>query len=210
MPKTETSLLQGRLKDLGMHRKGKHTSASQQSAILNYFLKKKGEFLRFGFYLMFLSWLKQTGPIMPCSSPKHAPLHVLGTQLPGLNVWSANKNSFKGVLGSGGKKGEESSNGRKWTCSRTNSYFDPSVGSDWGSFMSICLAGISLAPGNPTGFLRIGEDSKVVRLELWRDTHSSTTSEEGGGGGGGDTHTWWLWLLECLCVFGCVLSSRVC
>ena len=65
----------------------------------------------------------------------------------------------------------------KWTCSRINSYFDPSVGSDWGSLMSICLAGISLAPGNPTGFLRIGEDSKVVRLELWRDTHSSTMSE---------------------------------
>lgn len=36
------------------------------------------------------------------------------------------------------------------------SYFDPSVGSDWGSRKSICLAGISLAPGNPTGFLRIG------------------------------------------------------
>lgn len=70
-------------------------------------------------------------------------------------------------------KRPESSNVRKRTCSRINSYFDPSVGSDWGSLMSICLAGISLAPGNPTGFLRIGEDSKVVRLELWRDTHSS-------------------------------------
>lgn len=85
------------------------------------------------------------------------------------------------MLGSGERLNRpESSNVRKWTCSRINSYFDPSVGSDWGSLMSICLAGISLAPGNPTGFLRIGEDSKVVRLELWRDTHSvaaSTMSE---------------------------------
>lgn len=79
----------------------------------------------------------------------------------------------EGVLGSGERLNRpESSNKRKGTCSRINSYFDPSVGSVWGSLMSICLAGISLAPGNPTGFLRIGEDSKVVRLELWRETHS--------------------------------------
>lgn len=41
------------------------------------------------------------------------------------------------------------------SCSRISSYFDPSVGSDWASLMSICLPGISLAPGNPTGFLRV-------------------------------------------------------
>lgn len=78
------------------------------------------------------------------------------------------KQFIQGVLGSGGRLNRpESENVRKWTCSRINSYFDPSVGSDWGSLMSICLAGISLAPGNPTGFLRIGEDPKVVRLECW-------------------------------------------
>lgn len=98
-------------------------------------------------------------------------------------------------------KRPESSNVRKWTCSRINSYFDPSVGSDWGSLMSICLAGISLAPGNPTGFLRIGEDSKVVRLELWRDTHSITMSE--------GQHLVVLAVCVSVCV-GCVLSSRVC
>ena len=55
------------------------------------------------------------------------------------------------------------------TCSRRNSYFDPSVGSDWASLMSICLAGISLAPGNPTGFLRVGggfEGSLIRGLAL--------------------------------------------
>lgn len=88
----------------------------------------------------------------------------------------------------GKKNRPESSNERKRTCSRIKSYFDPSVGSDWGSLMSICLAGISLAPGNPTGFLRIGEDSKVVRLELWRDTHSVAASTR--------VNTWWF----CVCV----------
>lgn len=70
--------------------------------------------------------------------------------------------------------------------------------------MSICLAGISLAPGNPTGFLRISEDSKVVRLELWRDTHSvaaRTMSEP--------KHLEVLAVCMSVCV-GCVLSSRVC
>lgn len=104
------------------------------------------------------------------------------------------KHLIQGVPGSGERlKRPDSSNARKRTCSRINSYFDPSVGSDWGSLMSICRAGISLAPGNPTGFLRIGEDLKVVRLELRRETHSvaaSTTSEGETRGGSG-----------CLCVW---------
>ena len=95
------------------------------------------------------------------------------------------------MLGSGERLNRpESSNVRKLTCSRINSYFDPSVGSDWGSLMSICLAGISLAPGNPTGFLRIDEDLKVVRLELWPDTHSVVVLAAG---------------VVCM---SCVLSSR--
>lgn len=68
------------------------------------------------------------------------------------------------------------------------SYFDPSVGSDWASLKSICLAGISLAPGNPTGFLRISgvgvRGPEVVRLERWSsgggrvvDTHSVGSSK---------------------------------
>lgn len=80
---------------------------------------------------------------MPCSSPGHAPLQVRGQRL-GPNVlpgaWFRLTNARV----------------RKRTCSRINSYFDPSVGSDCGSLMSICLAGISLDPGNPTVFLRIG------------------------------------------------------
>lgn len=99
------------------------------------------------------------------------------------------KHVIRGVPGSGERlKRPESSNARKRTCSRMISYFDPSVGSDWGSLMSICRAGISLAPGNPTGFLRIGEDLKVVRLELRRETHSvaaSTMSEGETRGGSG-------------------------
>lgn len=83
-----------------------------------------------------------------------------------------------GLLGSGGGVGRlrrlVSHQTEKRTCSGgVESYFDPSVGSDWGSLKSICLAGISLAPGNPTGFLRIGGvgggegGPKVVRLECW-------------------------------------------
>ncbi len=120
----------------------------------------------FGFYFISLFQLKRTVPIMPCSSPKHAPLHFRG-HLQGPYVWLAKNISFRECWAYGERVNRpESSNVRKRTCSRINSYFDPSVGSDWGSLMSICLAGISLAPGNPTGFLRIGEDSKVVRLEL--------------------------------------------
>lgn len=99
----------------------------------------------------------------------------------------------------GKKNRPESSNERKRTCSRIKSYFDPSVGSDWGSLMSICLAGISLAPGNPTGFLRIGEDSKVVRLELWRDTHSVAASTR--------VNTWWFCVCVSVCV-GCVCEVQ--
>lgn len=86
-------------------------------------------------------------PIMPCSCSKHAPLRFRGQLLgPQLVV--------EGVLGSGERIiRPELSNVRERTCSIINSYFDPSVRSDWGSLMSICLAGISLAPGNPTGFL---------------------------------------------------------
>lgn len=81
---------------------------------------------------------------MPCSSPHHAPLQVRGQRL-GPNV----------LLGTGLRLAN--ARVRKWPCSRINSYFDPSVRSDCGSLMSICLAATSLAPGNPTGFLRIGE-----------------------------------------------------
>lgn len=103
------------------------------------------------------------------------------------------KQLIQGVLGSGERLNRPESSNVK-TCSRINSYFDPSVGSDWGSLKSICLAGISLAPGNPTGFLRIGEDSKVVRLELWRDTHSAAAKYDVKRG-----NTWWF-LAVCVSV----------
>lgn len=126
---------------------------------------------------------------MPCSSPKHAPLHFRSQLLGPLRSFSHSGSAGLRWKAKKKKKNRpESSNERKWTCSRIKSYFDPSVGSDWGSLMSICLAGISLAPGNPTGFLRVGEDSKVVRLELWRDTHSVAESKRG--------NTWWV----CVCV----------
>lgn len=110
---------------------------------------------------------------MPCSSPQHAALHLEGGGLSACTYVWPKQFIQERVLGSGERLNRpESSNKRKGTCSRINSYFDPSVGSVWGSLMSICLAGISLAPGNPTGFLWIGEDLKVVRLELRRETHS--------------------------------------
>lgn len=99
-------------------------------------------------------------PIMPCSRPHHAPLQVRGQRL-----------GPKVLLGSG--LGLADARVRKWTCSRTNSYFDPSVRSDCGSLMSICLAGISLAPGNPTGFLRIGEGFEGCPIRH-KHTHAHT------------------------------------
>lgn len=112
------------------------------------------------------------------------------------------KHLIQGVAGPGERlKRPGSSNARKRTCSRINSYFDPSVGSDWGSLMSICRAGISLAPGNPTGFLRIGEDLKVVRLELRRETHSVAASTKSEG-----KHVEGL----AVCVSGCVSGSGGC
>lgn len=112
----------------------------------------------------FRCWiLLKNVPIMPCSSPHHAPPQVRGQRL-GPNV----------LLGTGLRL--TNARVRKWTCSRINSYFDPSVRSDCGSLMSICLAGISLAPGNPTGFLRIGEgfEGCPIRHE---HTHTHTHSE---------------------------------
>lgn len=115
-------------------------------------------------------------PIMPCSCSKHARLRFRGQLLgPQLVV--------QGVLGSGERIiRPELSNVRERTCSIINSYFDPSVRSDWGSLMSICLAGISLAPGNPTGFLRIGEGFEGC---LIRHTLSGSTSEGETQGGSG-------------------------
>lgn len=114
---------------------------------------------------------------MPCSSPQHAALHLEEGGLSACAYVWPKQFIQERVLGSGERINRpESSNKRKGTCSRINSYFDPSVGSVWGSLMSICLAGISLAPGNPTGFLWIGEDLKVVRLELRRETHSEAAS----------------------------------
>ncbi len=43
-------------------------------------------------YFLFLFQLKKTVPIMPCSSPKHAPLHFRG-QLLGPYVWLAKNHS---------------------------------------------------------------------------------------------------------------------
>lgn len=143
---------------------------------------------------------------MPCSSPKHAPLHLRSQLLRPVRTSGQKKhNSFRECWGSGERLNRpESSNERKRTCSRINSYFDPSVGSDWGSLMSICLAGISLAPGNPTGFLRIGEDSKVVRLELRaRHTLSGSKSEEEEEGG--RKH---LVVLACLYVCTCWMCVK--
>lgn len=137
---------------------------------------------------------------MPCSSPKHAPLHFRSRLLRPLRLFSHSGSAGLRWKGKKEKKNRpESSNERKRTCSRIKSYFDPSVGSDWGSLMSICLAGISLAPGNPTGFLRIGEDSKVVRLELWRDTHSVAASTR--------VNTWWFCVCVSVCV-GCVCEVQ--
>lgn len=67
-------------------------------------------------------------------------------------VWSAGVG--QGEEG-GQTLGREEGGEKNSSCSRMNSYFDPSVGSDWASLMSICLAGISVAPGNPTGFLGV-------------------------------------------------------
>lgn len=53
------------------------------------------------------------------------------------------------------------------SCSRINSYFNPSVGSDWASLMSICLPGISFGPGNPTGFLMAFEGSFISVLSVF-------------------------------------------
>lgn len=63
-----------------------------------------------------------------------------------------------GVLGGRGGfsgKGLGHETHENLSCSRINSYFDPSVGSDWASLVSICLPGISPAPENPAGFLRV-------------------------------------------------------
>lgn len=133
----------------------------------------------------FRCWiLLKNVPIMPCSSPHHAPPQVRGQRL-GPNV----------LLGTGLRP--TNARVRKWTCSRINSYFDPSVRSDCGSLMSICLAGISLAPGNPTGFLRIGEgfEGCPIRHEHTH-THSLRGSMSEGGTRGGS---------GCWCV--CVLCS---
>lgn len=123
---------------------------------------------------------------MPCSSPHHAPLQVRGQRL-GPNV----------LLGTGLRLAN--ARVRKWPCSRINSYFDPSVRSDCGSLMSICLAATSLAPGNPTGFLRIGEGFQgfpIRHKHTHARAHMLTLSEGGTRGGSG-----------CWCV--CVLCSGV-
>lgn len=116
---------------------------------------------------------------MPCSSPGHAPLQVRGQRL-GPNVlpgaWLRLTNARV----------------RKRTCSRINSYFDPSVGSDCGSLMSICLAGISLDPGNPTVFLRIGGGFEGCPIR-----HKHTLDQRYHVRRG---NTGWFWLLVHLCV----------
>lgn len=121
-----------------------------------------------------LTILLKNAPIMPCSSPHHAPLQVRAQRL-GPNV----------LLGSGLRLTKARL--RKRTCSRRNSYFDPSVRSDCGSLMSICLAGISLAPGNPTGFLRIGEGFEgcpIRHKHTHTFTHSEVACQRGGTRGG--------------------------
>lgn len=120
---------------------------------------------------------------MPCSSPHHAPLQVRGQRL-GPNV----------LLGTGLRLAN--ARVRKWPCSRINSYFDPSVRSDCGSLMSICLAATSLAPGNPTGFLRIGEGFQGFPIRH-KHTHTRARTHAHSVRGG---NTWWFWLLVCLCV----------
>lgn len=118
---------------------------------------------------------------MPCSSPHHAPLQVRGQRL-GPNV----------LLGTGLRLAN--ARVRKWPCSRINSYFDPSVRSDCGSLMSICLAATSLAPGNPTGFLRIGEGFQGFPIRhKHTHTHARTHAHSVRGG-----NTWWFWLLCCV------------
>lgn len=111
---------------------------------------------------------------MPCSSPDHAPLRVRGQRL-GPNVLP------------GAWFRLTDARVRKRTCSRINSYFDPSVGSDCGSLMSICLAGISLDPGNPTVFLRIGGgfEGCPIRHKHTLDQRYHVRGRDAGGWGGG-------------------------